>query len=488
MSLEALLDYIQTNLEHRLKRPYVSIDYNDYDKQKLYKGIEIALLNAEKVLTTTHIIEVFDAMKPEIRANMKYPIRRGSVAFLTKGAPCSKQGLLELLEWAEKNKSGYGPRFELIDAYHAQNHYKTVKEMRDSFRLASNQEMADKLFSDLQSQRQYLNYIPPFDCLNPLIDRVNLTPEEEETQERIAPMLAQYQVFNEVEPKFENLVAEFNRIEHPSLVEIAGFIKSMVLLHPFPDGNGRTFTLGILNQLLLKNKLGICLNIDPRIATLSNTEIAKAIENNLILLEQFELDAQPVPEALVQTNSEPRPQSQIELELINEIPSPDMSIGIEINVIQPVPEVLVQTNSEPRPQSQVELDFIEKISLLKQKMSEFKDKPQFKKAYDAAFLLHRSLEVEGASYFAGGQSRDTYRTFKDNCEGHIKTARVELDKHRGVAKIIVNILAIVFSAGIGYGFAAAIDVAMHKGKFTFFSTDSALKINAIEETIAKIAP
>ncbi len=303
MNINKLFQYIKENLDGRLKIPYVSQDYTPEEKEKFYAGIHVALLNADKELTEKQIIEVFNSMKSETRANMKFPTRKGSVAFLTEDSSLSEKGLLELLEWSEKHQSGYGPRLDL-SYNNYREHFKTIKEMRDHFGNSSNDVLAKRLFADIKGGKYRLTYIPPFDSLNPLIDLVNLTLEETYQQQRMLPILAQYEIFDAVQPKFQSLIADFNKIKSPSLVDIASFIKSMILLHPFPDGNGRTFTLGILNQVLLKNKLGICLNLDPRIALLSNVEIAQSIEVNLINLEQFELEETKQQKVAVQENQQ----------------------------------------------------------------------------------------------------------------------------------------------------------------------------------------
>ncbi|KTD15533.1 hypothetical protein Lgra_0199 [Legionella gratiana] len=288
------LEYIKSHLNERLKKPYVSDDFTEEAKQNLYTGMEIALLNAEKKLTAEHIIDVFNAMNPEIRTNMKFPLRRHSVAFNTSNSVVSEQGVLELLVWAEKNATGYGPRFELLDQYGSPKHFKTVQEMSASFGCESNERLAKKLFNHLKKENPpTLRYVPPFDSINPFIDLNELTAKQAKELERYKPQFKNYQDYDAIQPKFENLITEFNKISQPSLIDIASFIKSMLLLHPFPDGNTRTFSLGILNQLLLKNKWGICLDLDPRIVLLSSAEIATAIENKLIKLKQIGADKLP---------------------------------------------------------------------------------------------------------------------------------------------------------------------------------------------------
>lgn len=296
MNTEKIFQYIQEHLATRLKEPYVSQAYTPEAKENLYAGIHIALLNADKELTEERIIDVFNAMNPEKRANMKFPTRKGSVAFVTEDKKVSEQGLLELLEWSENHKPGYGPRFELIDKDNSVEHFKTVKEMRDYFNQQSNKATAKILFTAIKNGTYCLRYIPLFDSINPFIDRVNLTQNEMFQLRGMQSILNNYEIFDAVQPKFRSLIVEFNKINTPSLVDIASFIKSMILLHPFPDGNGRTFMLGILNQVLLRNKLGICVNMDPRIALLSNEEIAQSIATNLIGLKQFGFEENNIQE------------------------------------------------------------------------------------------------------------------------------------------------------------------------------------------------
>ncbi|CDZ78585.1 hypothetical protein BN59_02895 [Legionella massiliensis] len=337
MRNEVLLQYVQENFDSRLKAPYVSKDYTENDKKNLCAGFLIALESAKAKLSAAGIISVFNAMKPEIRANMKSPTRRGSVAFLVDDKEfISEQGLLELFVWSEQANLGYGPRFELIDRYNSLQHFKNIKEMRDGLGCKSNQELADKLNNNLKNGTYRLRYIPPFDNLNPNCDLVNLSGEQLVENMRMQQILAKYEVFDAVGPLFEKQIKEFNKIRKPSLHQIASFIKSMILLHPFPDGNGRTFTLGILNQLLLKNKLGICLNLDPRISLLSVAEVARAIEANLIKLEQFESDL-PAPQAQTTTASDSSKEGQLS----------DLLVFSQNYIIHLKEEILVRTDLYP---------------------------------------------------------------------------------------------------------------------------------------------
>lgn len=157
------------------------------------------------------------------------------------------------------------------------------------------------------------------------------------------------------------------------------------------------------------------------------------------------------------------------------------------NVV-PKPVIDKLTTQQLRLPSPAEKNYNENIELLMQKISDFKGRPECQKALLAANILHGALKAEGEKYFSGELSKARYEEFKENCKGFIKTARLELDQHRGFTKILFNILAIVISAGIGYAVAAGINIALNRGKFTFFSTDSSIKINSIEESITELAP
>ncbi len=73
------------------------------------------------------------------------------------------------------------------------------------------------------------------------------------------------------------------------LVAISRVVRDLELLHPFPDGNGRTFVALLMNHLLLVNGFLPAILWDPNIdAELSVSEfaeeIARGIENTLVLL------------------------------------------------------------------------------------------------------------------------------------------------------------------------------------------------------------
>lgn len=76
-----------------------------------------------------------------------------------------------------------------------------------------------------------------------------------------------------------------------------------------------------------------------------------------------------------------------------------------------------------------------------------------------------------------------FHVFRETCINHIQVSRPELEKYRVMKQILATIALAIALLGIGYLIAMAITK-----KLTFFSTDSAQKINAIEDYIEKSAP
>lgn len=119
-------------------------------------------------------------------------------------------------------------------------------------------------------------------------------------------------------------------------------------------------------------------------------------------------------------------------------------------------------------------------------MLQFSHDPTLSPAFYAAKTLHTELKKAGDIYFSQSPTLDSYRTFQTTCSREITAARRVLDTHANWNKILLNILAIVSTGVIGYAIAAGINYAINK-KFTFFSTDSSLKIDAVEKTIRQFA-
>ena len=144
---------------------------------------------------------------------------------------------------------------------------------------------------------------------------------------------------------------------------------------------------------------------------------------------------------------------------------------------------------EPNVPNRYHQEFNMALDVIKQKRDYFESNPNFetdpkiRAAYWATNNLCRALEEEGNCFFTKEPTRENYEEFKSRCDGHISEARYVLDNHRGWGKILLNVFAMIATAGIGYAIAAVLNVIVNRGKFTFFSTDSSQKISAIEEKI-----
>lgn len=129
--------------------------------------------------------------------------------------------------------------------------------------------------------------------------------------------------------------------------------------------------------------------------------------------------------------------------------------------------------------------FNEAINVLQVKMRKLKDKKDSNsvRAYATVKNLYNVLKNEGDLYFGLPATNTSYQLFKEHCKAHVNHARLELDKHRGWGKILLNVFAMIITAGIGYAIAAGINIAINKGKFTFFETDSSIKLSQVESYI-----
>ena len=74
------------------------------------------------------------------------------------------------------------------------------------------------------------------------------------------------------------------------------------------------------------------------------------------------------------------------------------------------------------------------------------------------------------------------QTFKNSCTDAIKVARPELEKHRGWKQVLGNLALAVVGVGVLYVIAGLINKAV-TGNFLFFKTDSANKIDQLEQSI-----
>jgi hypothetical protein len=77
------------------------------------------------------------------------------------------------------------------------------------------------------------------------------------------------------------------------------------------------------------------------------------------------------------------------------------------------------------------------------------------------------------------------QTFKNSCTDAIKIARPELEKHRGWKQVLGNLALAVVGIGVLYVIAGLINKAV-TGNFLFFKTDSANKIDQLEQSVKSI--
>lgn len=304
-----IMAYIKANLNARLKCPLVSKDYSAEDKEHLLAGMKMAL-SFEK-MRAKDIIEIHKAMNPSVQAKMRFLTRRGPIVINTNKF---KDGLLETLDWLEQHQAGYGPRFEIGEiGTTIPKRFNNIAELRKSYASESNNDLATKLESELKAgkEKTLFSIVPIFDSLNPHTD-MDLEPDVDPnadpykgpygdpyTEYNDYFLKMGFQIYDVVGPKLVQLLDEFNKLEKPSIEQIAAFIRSMLLLHPFPDGNGRTFILGVLNSLLYNNAYGICLDLDPHdVITSSCSTLAANIIKNLVSLSAVDSAEQHVIRAM----------------------------------------------------------------------------------------------------------------------------------------------------------------------------------------------
>lgn len=77
------------------------------------------------------------------------------------------------------------------------------------------------------------------------------------------------------------------------------------------------------------------------------------------------------------------------------------------------------------------------------------------------------------------------QTFKNNCTDAIQLARPELEQHRGWKQVLGNLALAIVGVGVLYVIAGFINKAV-TGNFLFFKTDSANKIDQLEQSVKSI--
>jgi hypothetical protein len=108
-------------------------------------------------------------------------------------------------------------------------------------------------------------------------------------------------------------------------------------------------------------------------------------------------------------------------------------------------------------------------------------------AYNAVLKLEKALKAEGTKYFTN-PSENSYFKFKAGCDRHIKSARNILDQHRGWSEFLINLAIGIFTLGIGLLVKAGVNLAINKPFFFVHNTDSAQKLNEIDDFVNEIKP
>ena len=119
------------------------------------------------------------------------------------------------------------------------------------------------------------------------------------------------------------------------------------------------------------------------------------------------------------------------------------------------------------------------LSIIEEKAKELKTR-NYDNAYNAANSLHTALTNLKNQYSSGTIQ---YLAFKNGSMNEIKTARTELEKHRGWKDILGNVALCILGLGIGY-----LAICAFKGGFFKFNTDSAKKLDDLKHSIDPETP
>jgi hypothetical protein len=127
--------------------------------------------------------------------------------------------------------------------------------------------------------------------------------------------------------------------------------------------------------------------------------------------------------------------------------------------------------------------FYQQLEVIQKKATELRSEGHTQAA-DKADAFHEKLYKGSILYF---NNRIDDKAFSDICRDAFKEARPELEKHRGWKQILGNLALAIAGLGIGYVFAGLINKAV-TGHFLFFRTDSAMKLDAMEEAAHEVVP
>lgn len=418
---EQLFDYFKTNASERLKKPYVSEDYTEKDKQNLFSGLQLAIeYSQSQKISQQHIISIFRAMFPELQETMKTDVRTTCVAFHLSHESVTPDGLAELLNWIEKNPAGYGPKFYLGNQLFSQ-----VSECREHFSCSNNSSLAVQLIKEMSRTNNKIVYLPPYDSINPYEDHKTLTEQQRIELNKMAYQLSKNKVRDGVSKKFNQFINEFNQIgKKPSLEQIVGFVKDMILVHPFHNGNGRTFTLGVLNCLLIKYQYGVCINLNPNlIAGHSNAQFVAELKKSIVSLNRI-VD---------------------HCDLLDEVPESHDQLIVEDTAIQ----TLYASSREMQ-------RLIQSIEQMKQYGHKLKSK-EIDKGEMAIILadgLVDILQQHSKLLSNPGKNEEQYKKFEDQFLEKLNSQYDALAEHRAFKNVIIANVLIALT-GVGALFLAA---------------------------------
>ena len=114
-----------------------------------------------------------------------------------------------------------------------------------------------------------------------------------------------------------------------------------------------------------------------------------------------------------------------------------------------------------------------------------KDPAHYGLAATKATVLYEALDDAFQTYCMN-KTNASYVTFKNTCNKAITTAREELEKHRGSKQIFGNFVLAIALLGVGYIAAGLLNLALN-GRFLFFKTDSAHRVDKVETRLAGIS-
>ena len=120
------------------------------------------------------------------------------------------------------------------------------------------------------------------------------------------------------------------------------------------------------------------------------------------------------------------------------------------------------------------------LLIIENKVKELQGRDNCKAAFNAADTLHTTL-TQLKNQFANGTM--DYADFKNSSISAIDTARDELNKQRGWKQLLGNLTLCVLGLGVGY-----LAVCAYNGSFFKFNTDSANKLDKLQNTIESAAP